>query len=192
MQENERQRVSCGKFCNFCFLTLTFSPKKMDMNLISDRLSTASIKYLNCPKPVFGRFQNGCNKVVIEFHWEKTKEKKSHTFQIKKWFHLSLFIFPTSILKSTSGLTLILLKLKTFFEISKPYCFTSMGERSTKSTARTTSSMKGKNRKQIEHSLKQERTRLIFWFFFFIRLANWLIIALNLVSCELKGFSFVH
>ena len=66
MQENERQGVSCGKFCNFCFLTLTFSPKKMDMNLISDRLSTASIKYLNWPSPVFGRFQNGCNKVIIE------------------------------------------------------------------------------------------------------------------------------
>ena len=66
LQENERQRVSCGKFCNFCFLTLTFSPQKMDMNLISDRLSTASIKHLNWPSPVFGRFQNGCNKVVIE------------------------------------------------------------------------------------------------------------------------------
>ena len=52
----------------FFFLTLTFAPQEMDMNLISDRLSTASIKYLNCPSPVFGRFQNGCNKVVIEFH----------------------------------------------------------------------------------------------------------------------------
>ena len=54
------------QFCNFCFLTLTFSPQKMDMNLISDRLSTASIKYLNWPSPVFRQFQNGCNKVVIE------------------------------------------------------------------------------------------------------------------------------
>ena len=44
---------------------LLFPPKKW-MNLISDRLSTASIKYLNWPSPVFGRFQNGCNKVVIE------------------------------------------------------------------------------------------------------------------------------
>ena len=67
-----------------------------------------------------------------------------------------------------------------------------MGERSTKSTASTTSSMKGKNRKQIEHSPKQERPRLIFWFFFFIRLANQLIIVFNLVSCALKGLSFVH
>ena len=36
------------------------------MNLISDRLSTTSIKYLNGPIPVFGRFQNGCNKGIIE------------------------------------------------------------------------------------------------------------------------------
>ena len=102
-----------------------------------------------------------------------------------------------------------------------------MGERSTKSTASTTSSTKGKNRKQIElkvtlplgplivlrhadarkemqcvttnfwglaleNSLKKERPRLIFWFFFFIRLADQLIIAFNLVSCAFKGLSFVH
>ena len=36
------------------------------MNLISNQLSTASMKYLNCPSLVFGRFQSGCNKVVIE------------------------------------------------------------------------------------------------------------------------------
>ena len=64
MQENERQRVSCGKFCNFCFQNSYFSPQEMDE--FSDRLSTASIKCLNWPSPVFGRFQNGCNKVVIE------------------------------------------------------------------------------------------------------------------------------
>ena len=29
-------------------------------------VSTPSIKYLNWPSPVFGRFQNGCNEVVIE------------------------------------------------------------------------------------------------------------------------------
>ena len=40
--------------------------KKKWMNLISDRLSTAAIKYLNLPSPVFGWFQNRCNKVVIE------------------------------------------------------------------------------------------------------------------------------
>ena len=54
------------QFCKFFFLTLTFSPQNMDMNLISDRLSTASIKYLNWSSPAFGRFQNGCNKEVIE------------------------------------------------------------------------------------------------------------------------------
>ena len=36
------------------------------MNLISDRLSNTSMKYLNLPGPVFGWFQNGCNKVVIK------------------------------------------------------------------------------------------------------------------------------
>ena len=36
---------------------LLFPPKKW-MNFISDQLSTASIKYLNLPSPVFGWFQN--------------------------------------------------------------------------------------------------------------------------------------
>ena len=36
------------------------------MNLISNQLSAALIKYLNRPSPVFGQFQNGCNKVVVE------------------------------------------------------------------------------------------------------------------------------
>ena len=40
--------------------------KKKWMNLISNQLSTESIKYLNRPSPVFGRFQKGCVKVVIE------------------------------------------------------------------------------------------------------------------------------
>ena len=44
---------------------LLFPPQKW-MNLISDRLSTVSIKYLNWPSPVFGRFQNGCKKVLFE------------------------------------------------------------------------------------------------------------------------------
>ena len=63
-----RQRVSCGKFCNFCFQN-SYSPPpppKKWMNLISNLLSTTSIKYMYWPSPVFGRFQNGCNKVVIE------------------------------------------------------------------------------------------------------------------------------
>ena len=48
------------------FPKLLLFPSKKWMNLISDWLSTASIKYLNWPSPVFGWFQNGCNKVVIE------------------------------------------------------------------------------------------------------------------------------
>ena len=43
-------------------------PPKKWINLISNRLSTASIKYLNWLSSVFGQFQNGCNKVVIEPH----------------------------------------------------------------------------------------------------------------------------
>ena len=76
---------------------------------------------------------------------------KSHTFQIKKIDLISLFTyFQLQSLKALLAKTIILLKLRTFFEISKPYCFTLLGERSTKSTASTTSSMKRKNRKQIE------------------------------------------
>ena len=44
---------------------LLFPPQKW-MNLISDRLSTTSIKYLTWPSPLFGWFENGCNKVVTE------------------------------------------------------------------------------------------------------------------------------
>ena len=54
-----------ANFATFVSKLLLFPLQKW-MNLISDRLSTASIKYLNWPSPVFGRFQNGCNKVVIE------------------------------------------------------------------------------------------------------------------------------
>ena len=66
-QENERQ-VSCGKFCNFCFQnSYSPPPRKKWMNLISNRLSTASIKIIVLTKiPAFGWFRNGCNKVVIE------------------------------------------------------------------------------------------------------------------------------
>ena len=46
-------------------LLFFFLPKKR-MDLISNWLSITLIKYLNWPSPVFGWFQNGCNKVVIE------------------------------------------------------------------------------------------------------------------------------
>ena len=39
------------------------SPPSKWINLILNRLSAASVKYLNWPSPVF---QKGCNKVVIE------------------------------------------------------------------------------------------------------------------------------
>ena len=41
-------------------------PSKKWINLISNWLNTASIKYLKWPSPIFGRFQNGHNKMVIE------------------------------------------------------------------------------------------------------------------------------
>ena len=50
------------------FPKLLFFPPKKWMNLISNRLSIVLIKYLNWSSPVFGWFQNGCNKVVIEPH----------------------------------------------------------------------------------------------------------------------------
>ena len=48
------------------FSKLLFFPHKKWMNLISNQLSTASMKHLNWPSPVFGRLQNGCKEVVIE------------------------------------------------------------------------------------------------------------------------------
>ena len=48
------------------FPKLLFFPLKKWMNLISNLLSTASIKYLKWPSPVFERFKTGCTKVVIE------------------------------------------------------------------------------------------------------------------------------
>ena len=54
-----------ANFAIFVSKTLIFPPKKW-MNFILNQLSIVLIKYLNWPSPVFGRFQNGCNKVVIE------------------------------------------------------------------------------------------------------------------------------
>ena len=68
-QSNCRKRIDkeyrMANFATFVSKILTFSPKKW-MSLISNRLSIASIKYLNWPSPAFGLFQNECNKVVIE------------------------------------------------------------------------------------------------------------------------------
>ena len=54
-----------ANFATFVSKTLIFYPPKME-DLISNQLSTTLITYLNWPNPVRGRFQNGCNKVVIE------------------------------------------------------------------------------------------------------------------------------
>ena len=51
---------------NFVSKTLTPPPPPKWMNLISVLLSTASIKCLKWPSPVFGWFQNRCDKVVIK------------------------------------------------------------------------------------------------------------------------------
>ena len=48
------------------FPKLLFFPPKKWMNLILNQLSIVLIKYLNWPSPVFGRFQNGCKKVLTE------------------------------------------------------------------------------------------------------------------------------
>ena len=50
---------------------LLFFPPQKWMNLISNQLITVSMKYLNWPSPVFGRFQNECNKVIIELRVEQ-------------------------------------------------------------------------------------------------------------------------
>ena len=96
--------IISGKFCNFCwqFANSYFFHPKNWMNLISEQFGTASIKYLNWPGPVFGRFQNGCGKVVIEPHvmqfWSEIIlviqiELVRHAHSILKsciWFQLKL------------------------------------------------------------------------------------------------------
>ena len=61
MKDKENHVVN---FATFVFKTLIFPHKKW-VNLISNQLSTASMKHLNWPSPVF---KNECNKVVIEPH----------------------------------------------------------------------------------------------------------------------------
>ena len=72
----------------FTKLLLPPPKKKKWMILITDQLSIALIKYLNWLSPVFGRFQNGCNK-VIKCHailvWNHTCDFKSRV-----WFQPKL------------------------------------------------------------------------------------------------------
>ena len=55
MKDKEYHEANSGTFVS---KTLIPPQKKKWMNLTSNQLTTTSIK--------FGRFQNGCNKVVIE------------------------------------------------------------------------------------------------------------------------------
>ena len=65
LQENERQRVSCDKFCNFCFQNSYPPPQKLDV--FNFRPAQYCInKTFELPSPVVRQFQNGCNKEVIE------------------------------------------------------------------------------------------------------------------------------
>ena len=54
-----------ANFATVVSKTFISPSQKMD-EFNSNRLNTASIKYLNGLSPIFRRFQNGCNKVVIE------------------------------------------------------------------------------------------------------------------------------
>ena len=70
-----------------------FSPPQKWMNLISNQLSTASIKYLKWPSPVFGRFQNGCNKVVIEPRVVQSKSK----FEITRMISAQIALYSVQL-----------------------------------------------------------------------------------------------
>ena len=60
-----------ANFVTFVSKTLTSPPPPPPkwMNLISDRLSIASIKYLNRPSPVFGRFNYRVNKTFNTYRF---------------------------------------------------------------------------------------------------------------------------
>ena len=69
------------------------------------RLSFASIKYLNWPSPVFERFQNGFNKVVIELSGaqlvisNRTRAARSFDFEITRMIS-DLIIYIKKLLDS--------------------------------------------------------------------------------------------
>ena len=54
-----------ANFATFVSKTLIFSPHNMD-ELNFKRAEYCINKIIELTKPLFGRFQNGCNKVVIE------------------------------------------------------------------------------------------------------------------------------
>ena len=75
------------------FPKLSLFPLQKWMNLISNQLSTASIKYLKWPSPVFGRFQNGCNKVVIEPRVVQSKSK----FEITRMISAQIALYSVQL-----------------------------------------------------------------------------------------------
>ena len=104
-----------ANFATFIYKTPIPPPpkKKKWMNLISNRLSTASVKYLNWPSPVFGQFQNGCNKVVIEpsvvQFWSKiilviqitriiSAQIALHSVQLPLFIHITFLLDIVSVL----------------------------------------------------------------------------------------------
>ena len=100
-----------ANFATFVSKLLLFPLQKW-MNLISDRLSTASIKYLTWPSPLFGWFENGCNKVVteprvVQFWSEITRMISAqialHSIQLPLWIKvLKWNFFMEIVLLSTS------------------------------------------------------------------------------------------
>ena len=60
-----KKKSIVANFATFVSKTVIPHPPNKWMNQISNWLSTASIKYLNWPSPVFEQFQNGCNVLVI-------------------------------------------------------------------------------------------------------------------------------
>ena len=110
------------------FPKLLFFPPKKWMNLISNWLSIVVIKYLNWPSPVFGRFQNGCNKVVIEARvvqfWSeiilvisnRTRTARSFNFEITRMISAQIALhsvqLPLQIRESDFQGTTHVLKLK--------------------------------------------------------------------------------
>ena len=101
-----------ANFATFAHKSLTFPPQKW-MNLISDRLSTASIKYLTWPSPLFGWFENGCNKVVtdprvVQF-WSEiilviSAQIALHSIQLQLWIKVLKWNFFMEIVSLLTSL----------------------------------------------------------------------------------------
>ena len=88
-----RKKSIVANFATFVSKTLILHPppppiphpKKKRMILISNRLSTASIKCFNLLSPVFGWFQNGCNCRRLWFVRDTCQMMSANTMDIE-WF----------------------------------------------------------------------------------------------------------